>query len=200
MLLQMGDERIMINLEMQKKQFEKHVAKFTDLGQIKILDFGKPNTNVYAIRFLFDETSYALHITGDLGELTATNYNNMTYEGFKAFVRSPSYFKSKINCCSRGIIEYNEDKAYKEIEEYIKEYELELPEYYENTHDFICDVLENFSDRNGLSEKGYDVLSEIDSDCWEWCGDLGKESTGIIETYLLAFELATEQLKNKGAE
>lgn len=190
----------MINLETHKKFFEKHIAKFTDLGQIKILDFRRPDGNVYAIRFLFDETSYALHITGDLGELTATNYNNMTYEGFKAFVRSPSYFKSKINCCSRGIIEYNEDKAYTEIEECIKEYELKLPEDYEDIHDFICYVLEGFTSDKGLSEHGYCVLSEIDSDCWEWASDLGKESTGIIELYLLAFELATEQLKNKGAE
>ena len=72
-----------------------------------------------------------------------------------------------------------------------------MPEDYKNTHDFICDVLQDFSDRRGLSEKGYDVLSEIDPDCWEYASSLGKQSTGIVELYLLAFELATEQLKQK---
>lgn len=190
----------MLNLETQKKNFEKHVAKFTDLGNIKILDFAEPNTCCYCIRFLFDEDFYCLHITGDLGQLTATNYNNMTYERFDNFVHNPSYFMGKINCHSRDLFEYDEDSAYKEIEEYIKEYELKLPEDYENTHDFICDVLEDFSDRRGLSEKGYDVLSKIDPDCWEYASSIGKRSTGIVELYLLAFELATEQLKNKGAE
>ena len=200
MLLQMGDERIMINLEMQKKQFEKHVAKFTNLGSIKILDFAEPDNCCYRIRFLFDESQYKLHISGDLGDLTATNYKNMTYECFGDFVHNPPYFRGKIDCHSRDLFEYDEDSAYKEIEEQIKEYELELPKDYENTHDFICDVLEDFSDRRGLSEKGYDVLSKIDSDCWEYASSIGKRSTGIVELYLLAFELATEQLKNKGAE
>lgn len=190
----------MIDIEAHKKMFNKHIAKFTDLGNIKILDFAEPDNCCYEIRFLFDESRYKLHISGDLGDLTATNYKNMTYECFGDFVYNPSYFRSKIDCHSRDLFEYDEDSAYKEIEEHIKEYELKLPEDYENTHDFIGDVLEDFSDRRGLSEKGYDVLSKIDSDCWEYASSLGKQSTGIIELYLLAFELATEQLKNKGVE
>lgn len=187
----------MSDIETKKKMFSKHIAKFTDLGTIKILDFAEPNNCCYRIRFLFDEDSYCLHITGDLGELTATNYKNMTYECFGDFVHNPPYFISKVDCHSRDLFEYDEDSAYKEIEEHIKEYELKLPEDYENTHDFICDVLEDFSDRRGLSEKGYDVLSEIDSDCWEYASSLGKRSTGIVEVYLIAFELATEQLKQR---
>ena len=190
----------MINLEAHKELFKNHIATFTDLGNIKILDFKKPGDSCYYIRFLFDESIYTLHISGDLGNLTASNYNNMTYECFGDFVHNPDYFRHKIDCHSRDLFEYDEDSAYKEIEEQIKEYELKLPEDYENTHDFICDVLQNFSDRRGLSEKGYDVLSEIDSDCWEYASSLGRRSTGIVELYLLAFELATEQLKNKGAE
>lgn len=187
----------MIDIENHKKMFSKHIAKFTDLGNIKILDFAEPNKCCYRIRFLFDESQYKLHISGDLGDLTATNYKNMTYECFGDFVHNPPYFRTKIDCHSRDLFEYDEDLAYKEIEEQIKEYELKLPKAYENTHDFICDVLEDFSDKRGLSEKGYDILSDIDSDCWEYASSLGKESTGIAELYLLAFELATEQLKQK---
>lgn len=190
----------MINLEMQKKNFEKHVAKFTDLGNIKILDFAEPNNCCCRIRFLFDEDSYYLHITGDLGELTATNYKNMTYECFGDFVHNPSYFLSKVNCCSRQVWEYNDRKAYNELKEHFQEYKIECPEEYDSIEECIHDILEYFTYEEGISQHGYHILSDIDPDCWEWCGDLGKESTGIIETYLLAFELATEQLKNKGAE
>ena len=37
----------MIDLEIQKKYFENHVATFTDYGNIKILDFKNPNSNEY---------------------------------------------------------------------------------------------------------------------------------------------------------
>ena len=72
----------MIDLERQKENFKNHIARFTDYGNIKILDFKAPDTSNYRIRFLFEEDYCRLHISGDLGELVATNYNNMTYKGF----------------------------------------------------------------------------------------------------------------------
>jgi len=68
---------MLIDIEMQKEHFKNHVATFTDYGNIKILDFQEPGKSHYRIRFLFEEDYYRLHISGDLGELIATNYNNM---------------------------------------------------------------------------------------------------------------------------
>lgn len=42
-----------MNLEKQKENFKNHRATFKDLGNIKILDFKKPNSTEYRIRFLF---------------------------------------------------------------------------------------------------------------------------------------------------
>lgn len=42
-----------MNLEKQKENFKNHRAIFKDLGNIKILDFKKPNSTEYRIRFLF---------------------------------------------------------------------------------------------------------------------------------------------------
>ena len=67
----------MMNIEKQKEHFKNHVATFTDYGNIKILDFQEPGKSHYRIRFLFEEDYYRLHISGDLGELIATNYINM---------------------------------------------------------------------------------------------------------------------------
>ena len=44
-----------MNLEKQKENFKNHRAIFKDLGNIKILDFKKPNSTEYRIRFLFEE-------------------------------------------------------------------------------------------------------------------------------------------------
>lgn len=86
----------MFNEERAQKLFKNHVATLTDYGNIKILDFKNPESCDYRIRFLFEEDYYRLHISGDLGELTATNCSNMTYEAFSDFVRDADYFKKRL--------------------------------------------------------------------------------------------------------
>lgn len=102
----------MIDLSEQKEYFKNHEAKFIDYGNIKILDFKNPSSSHYRIRFMFEEDYCKLHISGNLGELIATNYNNMTFEKFSDFVNdveSESDLKCKvIECCSRD--------AYKSIQ------------------------------------------------------------------------------------
>lgn len=199
----------MIDIEEQKKRFKDHVAKFTDYGNIKILDFQRPGSNEYRIRFLFQEDFYRLHISGDLGELTATNFRNMNYRDFGFdFSKNPYYFETKIDCHERPIYEYDEDKARKDIKEKLEEYELSLPDRYyfgtenfiEAFEDFIDDVLEDFDDDKGISPEGYRVLSEVDDDAWEYVKEIGRERTGIIELYLLAFRLAQEDLERQKSE
>ena len=199
----------MIDIEKQKKNFKDHVAKFTDYGNIKILDFQRPGSSEYRIRFLFQEDFYRLHISGDLGELTATNYKNMSYDHFGPdFGKNPYYFEEKIDCHERPIYVYDEDKARKDIEEKFEEYELSIPSRYsfdpdddaEAFEDFIDDVLEDFDDDKGISPEGYRVLKEVDDDAWEYAARIGRERTGIIELYLLAFTLAQEDLKRQESE
>lgn len=76
-------------------------------------------------------------------------------------------------------------------------YEWETDE--EKLEEFYEAVLEDFSEDTGVGSKGYDVLSEYFSDAWEFAKDIGKRPTGILDLYMLAFRLATEQLKEKGA-
>ena len=199
---------MLMDLERQKENFRDHVATFTDYGNIKILDFKKPGSSHYRIRFLFEEDYCRLHISGDLGELIATNYNNMCYEKFSDFVHDIGYFEEKIDCHNRAIYSWDYDKAKEDLKkkiiegEYVIEYDYwddQTPE--EIDEDFIEDVLDDFDDRSGIGSFGYEKLREMDPDCFEWCGDIGKEETGILELYMLAFELAQEQLsKNKGGE
>lgn len=189
----------MFDLEKQKEHFKNHVATFTDYGNIKILDFKDPRSSNYRIRFLFEEDYYRLHISGDLGELIATNYNNMCYEKFSDFVYDTGYFESKIDCHSTAIYYYDYDKAKADLQERLADYDF-TPEYDFETEEELREetidrVLEDLSDKTGLGSKAYDILSEIDSDCFEWIEDIGKEETGILELYMLAFELAQEQLE-----
>lgn len=194
---------MVIDLEYEKEHFKDHIATLTDYGNIKILDFQKPGTSDYRIRFLFEEDHYRLHISGDLGELIAFNINNMRYETFSDFVHNPGYFEKKIQCMSRNLYYYDIDKAKKDLLEQLDWYDWVEENKYsdwsiEERRDYEIDcILEDFYDQTGLGSKAYDRLSVIDLDCWEWIQYIGREDTGIIELYLLAFELAQEQLKNR---
>lgn len=190
---------MMLNLERQKENFKNHIAKYTDYGNIKILDFKEPGTSHYRIRFLFEEDYCRLHISGDLGELIATNYNNMTFKGFSDFVNNVGYFKEKIDTASRAIYVFDETKARKDLLDLIEELELK-EEFLENRFDFetiddvISDILEDFSDERGIGSKGFDIASEHIDDLWEYASTIGREETGILDLYMLAFKLAMEQL------
>lgn len=195
-----------MNLEKQKEHFKNHIATFTDYGNIKILDFKAPNTLEYRIRFLFEEDYCRLHISGDLGELIASNYDNMTYEKFSDYVNNTSYFEEKIDCHNRAIYVYDEDKARAELMQGAiddGDWLIESDRYsYEDDDEkrleyIIDDILEEFSNTTGISSSGYDALSEINPDAWEFAYDIGKTETGILDLYMLAFKLAQEQLQNK---
>lgn len=194
-----------MDLEKQKEHFKDHVATLTDYGNIKILDFKNPNSSNYRIRFLFEEDYCRLHISGDLGELIATNYRNMCFDGFSDFVDNTGYFEEKIDCHSRRIYCYDEDLARKQLVERIREYDmLDYCDLYkweddeeERIENIIDDAMTDFSNETGIGSKGYDILSELDSDAWEWASDVGKEETGILELYMLAYKLAMEQIENQ---
>lgn len=195
-----------MNLEKQKECFKDHLAAFTDYGNIKILDFKNPKSSNYRIRFLFEEDYCRLHISGDLGELIATNYDNMTYEKFSDFVDDVEYFEQKINCCSRPVYCYDAGDAAEDLRELFEEHEVydeiiseknEWETEEERIEDVIDDILRDFSDTTGIGSKGYDELSKRISDAWEIASDIGKKSTGILGLYMLAFKLATEQLQGR---
>ncbi len=199
----------MLDLKVQKNFFEKHIATFTDYGNIKIVDFKRPDSNEYRIRFLFEEDYCRLHISGDLGELIASNYNNMTFERFSDFVNDIGYFRKKIDCHNRRIYTYDSDNARKDLKELLEEWDMMEEILQHDRFDFETDedkleefyeaVLEDFSDDTGVGSKGCDALEKYFSDVWEFVSDIGKRATGILDLYMLAFRLATEQLKEKGA-
>ena len=198
----------MLNLEKQKEHFKNHVATLTDYGNVKILDFKAPDTCFYRIRFIFEEDYCRLHISGNLGELIASNYNNMTYEKFSDFVNNVGYFEEKIDCHSRDIYAYDEAKAREELMKMAADDGDWLAEsnryWYEEDEEerlahIIDDILVDF-DTTGIGKSGYDALSEINPDAWEFVSDIGKEETGILDLYMLAFKLAKEQIDSQNSQ
>ena len=192
-----------MNLKKQKEHFKNHVATFTDYGNIKILDFKAPGKSDYRIRFLFEEDFYRLHISGDLGELIAANYNNMTYEDFSDFTDNIGYFEQKIKSHSEPIYEYDCEKAKKELTDLVNECDVadkiyedhdwnDTPE--EAVEEFVDDVLADFDNENGIGSAGYYESSKYIPNFFESVSRIGRERTGILELYMLAFKLAQKQI------
>jgi hypothetical protein len=193
----------MFNLDAHKKHFERHIATLKKYGSIKVLDFGEPGRIHYHIRFTFLEDMHTLHISGDLGYLTAVNACNMTFKGFgDYFANNPEYFEEKVKSHSRPLYTYDVVKAKDDLKDQLAEwvpettFDFEDPE--ELKEETIDEILEDYSDDYGLGNVGYNKLCEIDRDCFEWAGDLGKQRTLFIELYCMAFRLAVKDLERQG--
>lgn len=198
-----------MNIERAKRCFKNHKATLTDYGNIKILDFKNPESSEYRIRFLFEEDYCRLHISGDLGELIATNYNNMTYEKFaRDFVNNVGYFEEKIDCHSRDLYVYDEDDVKKDLKKIIDDYALmdEIRDdygFYEDTDEevldsFFYDVFKGFDGNLGVNGTGWETIAKYVPDAFEIVSDLGKRHTDILDWYMLAFKLAQEDLRKGG--
>ena len=185
----------MINLKTAAQHFKDHVATFKDYGDIKILDFKKPESQHYHIRFTFDEPCGYVNVSGDLGFLTAVKRGGITYEKFTDFANAPSYFEEKVVCHDRPFYEYDEDLAREELKEWIGD-----QDYPDKIEKAIDEIMEGFDDETGISQDGWDKMTDIDPDAWEIIRDIGRKRTGIVELYLLAFSLARAQIEGREKE
>ena len=204
-----------MDLEKMKQKFKDHKATFHDYGNIKILDFKKPNSIEYRIRFIFEEDYCRLHISGDLGQLVATNYRNMCWNGFNDFVEDVGYFEEKIDCHDRHIYLYDEEQTRKDVAQYVEENDLyfEIDDRYpfkskeeimqiaidgaklvkELAKEYDGDFRFEYSPESFTGEK----LLELDTDIYLETSNFGIKPTGILDLYMLAFKLAKEQLDSK---
>lgn len=188
------------NLELWKEIFKNHVAAFADYGNIKVLDFKAPDTNIYRIRFLFEEDYCRLHISGDLGELIAANFDNMTFDKFSDYVNNINYFTEKILCHSRLIFKYDIEKAKEQLKELAEKNDWSgyLCVDSDELDTIMDDILMGFNDEKGIGDKGYDSLVELEEDAYKFVKNIGREETDILDIYMLAFKLAKKQLNDKG--
>lgn len=197
-----------MDLELQKKMFADHVATLRDYGDIKIVDFQKPESNYYRIRFIFEEDHDRVHISGDLGELIAYNHAGLSFRRFIDYCyRHRVWFKTKVLCSSRPLQTYNQELAEKQLTEKLKDKLLfdKVSAYFgdldrEVVTAFLVErALDDFSDDGGIGEDGEKLLSEIDFTGFWPIDEIGLEKgPDIVDLYLLAFKLAFRQLQEKG--
>lgn len=184
-----------------EKIFKNHTATLKDLGEIKILDFKNGDLFESRLRFLFDEKYCRLHISGDYGELTALNYNNMRYQYFeKYFCNNTGYFVEKIECMSRDKFIYDKEIARKELIENLFGENTTYGQLNEGQKEDVDEIMGYFDEDYGFENTEVynnvpQCLMDRSDDYYYWLGDCGKEYNPVIELYLNAFNLAKSRLK-----
>lgn len=197
-----------MDLELQKEMFADHVATLKDYGDIKVLDFQKPGSNYYRIRFMFEEDHDRVHISGDLGELIAYNYAGLNFRNFIDYCRRECiFFKLRVKCSSNPLYTYDRELAEKQLLQKTKDnYTLDrIADYFDvcepedAVKSFIENVLDGFSDTEGICEIGERTLLNIDYSVFDPIDEIGlEEGPDVFDVYLLAFKLAYKQLQEKG--
>lgn len=212
-LIKMWDKEF---CEKMNKVFKDNKARFYDYGNIKILEYKKDDTQEDMIRYIFEEDTYTLHISGDYGCCDAVNYKNMTFESFYMNYcdgLSEEYFMQKVRASSVPLSHYDFDKFWEGIRDKL----IEVGSILEDTkeREYFCDC-ENKEEEKlfNIKEELYNYFEEESGLNWDklnvWCPDvydevawlrydgLGLEQSEYCKIWLYAFKLAWEELILKG--
>ena len=181
--------------------FSEHKAEFMPtFGSIQILDWRKPGTIHYWVRYVFDLDAQRIYISGDLGSAVVHPTWRATFEATYRNVAeredpndvNEGYFLQKVEATSDRYV-YDKDEA----EQYVKE---RCPGIVEE-EDALETVMNGFHDDYGLAhlgDKARKILSDYDEDYWEWIEDAGRSVDGRVYLWLVGLKLAWKQLHEKG--
>lgn len=188
-----------IEKRIKEDWFKDHVAEYEKLNdRVSILEWGKPGTNLYRVRYVFD--GYMLFISGDLGEAVF----RLTWNGAPGSFKDVNlgYFFGKLVAHHGDKYDFDSTEAVKELKEW--------KERYLNDYGCTGDDVEIFDELIHLTSECnsmkdwefklpytglYDKLSELDQDCCEWVFGVGKSIPVRIRGYLIGLKIALKQLE-----
>lgn len=193
--------------EMCNYHFSTHKAELIqNTNRYLIIDWRRADgSSDHYVNYIVDKERGSLIVSGDLGDSIAVWYNPVDPANLKCYIRDIRYYMSKIQCAT-DLYEYDEKDAVEEIREYLDKkavqnfIEADTDYNFSNADDFweyVEGEVSECIDRSGFrpSDELYEVIGEIDCDCWEWLSDCGKSID--IRVYLWAdgFRKACEQLR-----
>jgi len=102
------------------KAFVNHVAKITDLGEIKILDWARPNMRESSIQYTILQDRH-LAVTGDYYNAIYTWDGRVNFYALAGY--NLGYLYSKINCLTIcDLHDWDEDEAVEDLKYHLDNY------------------------------------------------------------------------------
>lgn len=184
--------------------FKTHKATLVqDTERYCIIDWRRlDGEGDYYINFIIDKKRGNFIVSGDLGDSIATWYNPITVSNLKSYIyKNIDYYMSKFQCTSDKYF-YDEDYVFDSLIGYLKEESIE--NYIENSYKFDdFQEFEEIRDQICNSNKGdefvptnelYEIVSDIDPDCFEYLYTCGAQIKGRVYLWAIGFNMACEQL------
>lgn len=197
------DREKQIKQEIRETWFKEHIATLTQQGDLKVLEWAKPGTRCYYCRFIFD--GCMMYISGDIGEAVFSLTWKADVHSFNGI--STSYFMEKMRAYSSDRYDYDG----KEAAEYLKEWldghiedmefdaEEDKEDFLEKFNEMVVDAeCCDSEDRWGheyVNQKYSEFIEDLDADYWEWIYHIGRVTPHRILGYIVALQMASEQLK-----
>ena len=176
-----------------KDNFKDHIATLTEHGDLMVLDWKRPNSIFYYVRYVFDGNK--VYITGDLGEAVFCLTWKADKHSFNCM--GLGYFHEKLKAYHEDKYDFDSEKATKRLREWLNELKGDDIEY---DH---YEMQELFEGARGCGEerewvevirKHEDFISDLETYYWEWFYDIGRTYTTRFQSYLIGLQMASEQL------
>jgi hypothetical protein len=174
------------NEEEIKRWFKDHVATLTKYGDIEILDWHKPDTCIFAVRYVFDGCH--MYVSGDLGE-AVFRFTEKAYPQQIA-TYSLDYFDEKMRAFCDAERDFDRDVAKKYLIEMKNEDVITESKYNE-----LLALADQCTSVREWERQIYDL--DIMSDAWEWLPGIGSVIPMRVESYLIGLKMAVAQLESK---
>jgi hypothetical protein len=180
------------NEEEIKRWFKDHVATLTKYGDIEVLDWRKPDTCIFAVRYVFDGNH--MYVSGDLGEAVFRFTEKAYPERIATY--SLSYFDEKMRAFTDDRRDFNRDEALKYLDEWRQDWinEGDRP-FDERVYLELKHMVDDCSAVREWEHKIYDYdYCRVGNDAWEWLSEIGSVIPIRTESYLVGLKMAKEQL------
>lgn len=174
--------------------FKDHKAELIDLGEIQILNWKKPDTGVYRVRYVFD--GCMMYISGDIG--TAVFWLTWKADVHSFNDKHIGYFTEKLSAFSDERWGFDTNKAVKRLREWLND-QKECGKTYDR--DEMRELFDDARSCGSCSEwaeithRYESLISKLDQDYWEWFHEIGREYPSRIYGYLVGLQMASEQLR-----
>lgn len=194
--------------ELKEDWFKDHKATVKKYDEITVLDWRKPGTNNYAVRYVLD--GYRMYISGDIGEAVFNLTWKATIESFNDL--NIGYFVSKMAAGEKTT--YESEVAEKALIEWKNE-RLEEPEAFFNSEaeqaefEILVDRLIDAANECNSTEQWAwqfvngeyeEDISKFDCDYWEWMYNIGNAVPYHAYGFLIGLQMAAKQLKESEVE
>jgi hypothetical protein len=179
--------------EIRKRWFADHVAELKDLGEIQVLNWKRPGTGIYRVRYVFDGNM--MYISGDLG---AAVFRLTWKASVHSFDISLHYFTEKLEAYCGDRWDFSSEKAVNRLHEWANELkdcereysQIDMEELFE-----LARSCSNVPEWAGIVNENNTFIGELDADYWEWFYSIGNEYPARLQSYLIGLQMASEQLR-----